>query len=106
MRRLATPILMLVAGCGSSSPADMPGGDDDAAGQGDAASMPDAASCVPLANCDWLVDYQRRIVGSLSGAEDIAPGLKLAHRASVAERNAARQFLVDELTALGYTATR
>lgn len=100
MFRLA-PVLMLLASCGGSSPADMPaGGDDDATGQGDAATaMPDAES-------DWLVDYQRRIVGSLSGAEEVTPGLTLLHRASVSERNATRTFLQDELTALGYTPSQ
>jgi hypothetical protein len=92
MRRL-TP-LVLLASCGGSTPADMPVGD--ATVEHDAAPMPDAT-------VDWLGDYQRRIVGSLSGAEEIAPGLTLAHRASVAERNATRQFLLAELTALGYT---
>lgn len=101
MVRLAASILLFLVGCGSSSLGDMR---DAAAGeQSDVAPMPDGAGCVPLGQCDWLVDYQRRIVGALSGAEDIAPDLKLAHRASVAERNATRLFLLDELTALGYT---
>ena len=71
---------------------------------------PDAAiippDCAPLGECAWLDGYQRRIVGSLSGEQDIAPGLKLSHRASVAERNATRQFLSDELIALGLTPRR
>src|SRR5688500_5189559 len=108
MVRLAASIVMavgLLVGCGSSPPGDTPSDASDQ--QSDAAPMPDASAvCVPLGNCDWLTDYQRRIVGSLSGAEDIAPGVKLAHRASVGERNAARQFLLDELTALGYTPSR
>ena len=72
-------------------------------------ARPDAApvaGCAPLGECVWLDDYQRRIVGALSGAEDIAPGLRLAHRASVAERDATRTFLFDELEALGYTPRR
>jgi hypothetical protein len=102
MVRLATTIVILAA-CGNS-PA--PGVTADAARDPDGA-MPDASSgCVPLAACDWLDGYQRRIVGALSGAEDIAPGVRLAHRASIGERNAARQFLLDELTALGYTPQR
>jgi hypothetical protein len=108
MLRLVTPTLVVVlAACGSPLPTNTSnGGDDDGASPADAAQMPDAAACVPLGDCEWLLDYQRRIVGSLSGAEDIAPGVKLAHRASVSERNATRQFLIDELTALGYTPTQ
>src|SRR5687767_11830769 len=64
------------------------------------------AVCTPMGPCDWLASYQRRIVGSLSGERDISPGLRLAHRASVAERDAARQFLLDEFAALGITARR
>src|SRR5688572_7107523 len=66
----------------------------------------DASTCVPLATCDWLDSYQRRIVGALSGERDISPGVRLARRASVGERNAARQFLLDELDALGLSARR
>jgi hypothetical protein len=69
----------------------------------DAAPVP---GCAPLGECSWLEGYQRRIVGALSGVEDISPGLRLSHRASVAERDASRQFLLDELTALGLTPVR
>jgi hypothetical protein len=92
--------LVVLAAC-SSSPREIPA---DANGAVDAPA--DASVCMPLGTCDWLDGYQRRIVGSLSGAEDVSPGVRLAHRASVGERNAARQFLLDELTALGYTAQR
>lgn len=103
MVRLSSTIALLAA-CSSDSPSGDMAGD---AGQGDAVQVtPDASVCVPLGGCDWLDGYQRRIVGALSGAEDISPGVKLAHRASVAERDAARQFLLDELTALGYTPQR
>jgi hypothetical protein len=96
-------VLLPLVAC-SSAPKDMPS-IDDAPPMIDSAP-PDAAGCVPTGDCDWLVAYQRRIVGALSGQEDISPGMKLAHRASVAERNAARQFLLDELTALGLTVQR
>lgn len=95
--------MVLVAAC-SSSPSPGMTGD---AGQGDDAALsPDASACTPLSTCDWLDGYQRHIVGALSGAEDIAPGVRLAHRASVEERDAARQFLLDELAALGYSSMR
>jgi Zn-dependent M28 family amino/carboxypeptidase len=72
----------------------------------DAPPPPDASVCVPLSTCDWLDGYQRAIVGALSGETEIAPGLRLLHRASVPERDAARQYLLDEFVALGYTAMR
>ena len=88
MRRL----LFILAACGGSS------------------STPDAppitTDAPPDAAVDWLDAYQRRIVGALSGEQEISPGARLAHRASVAERNAARQFILDEFTALGMTAQR
>jgi Peptidase family M28 len=104
MSRALLAVLPLVA-C-SSTPKDQPPVDDAPAQEVDAALPPDAAGCAPTADCDWLVAYQKRIVGALSGNEDIAPGVKLLHRASVAERNAARQFLMDEFTALGLTPMR
>lgn len=82
-------------------PADATGGGTDSMTSPDAPSM-----CVPLTACDWLEGYERHIVGALAGVEDVTPGVKLAHRASVAERDLARQFLLDELTALGYTPMR
>jgi len=97
-------LLPLVA-C-SSAPKDMQLVDDAMTPMIDTALPPDAAGCVPTGDCDWLVAYQRHIVGALAGHEDISPGVKLAHRASVVERNAARQFLLDELAALGITAQR
>jgi hypothetical protein len=78
----------------------------DASRPPDTAPMPDASVCVPLSQCDWLDGYQRHIVGALAGAEDIKPGVKLAHRETISERDIARQFVLDELTALGYTPTR
>ena len=65
-------------------------------------AAPDAApGCTP---CDWLDAYQRRIVYQLAGGAEIAPGVTLMRRVSVAERDAARAYLLAELTALGLTA--
>ena len=89
----------LLAAC-SSSPREIPA---DATGAVDAPA--DASVCMPLGTCDWLDSFQRRIVGSLSGAEEVAPVVRLAHRASVGERNAARQFLLDEFTTLRHDYT-
>jgi hypothetical protein len=95
---------VLVAACSSAPPNEVTG---DAAGQPDMAVAPDAAAaCVPLSECVWLDGYQRHIVATLAGAEDVTAGVKLAHRASVAERDLARQFIIDELTKLGLAPTR
>lgn len=94
------PVLFVVA-CGSSG---TPAPADEDATPADAPT--DASICVPLTQCDWLDGFQREIVGALSGEIEISPGLKLRHRASVAERDAARQYLLDQFTALGYTASR
>jgi len=72
----------------------------------DAPNPPDASTCVPLAACDWLDGYQRTLVGALAGETEITPGLKLSHRASIAERDTARRYLLDELTTLGFTPAR
>lgn len=61
------------------------------------AAVPGVPGCVPFAECEWLDGYQRRIVGALAGAEEISPGLRLMHRTTVMERDAARTFLLAEL---------
>jgi hypothetical protein len=104
MARLVIVVALITACGGGGGPGD--GVKADALVQPDVATNPDASVCVPPTECDWLDGYERHIVGALAGAEDITPGVKLAHRASVAERDIARQFLVDELTALGYTPMR
>ncbi|HEY5946596.1 MAG TPA: M28 family peptidase [Kofleriaceae bacterium] len=98
-------IAVALAGACSSTPAMEQGMADAPPGHADAATA-DAPDCVPLQSCSWLDSYQRHIVGALAGAEDVTPGVRLLHRASISERNTARQFLIDELTALGYTPTR
>ena len=100
----AFALVLALAACGSDSPREMMPAAD--APKMIDAALPDAAGCAPLGDCDWLVAYQRRLVGALAGAQDISPGLKLTHRASVAERNASRQFLMDEFAALGLTPMR
>jgi hypothetical protein len=68
------------------------------------AAAPDAPSCVAPEDCDWLEDYLREIVGKLAGELEIADGVTLTARASVAERMITRTFLQEELTRLGYAA--
>lgn len=91
------PALLVGAGCGGGAPA----GDPDAAPAVDAAA-PDAASCETASGCAWIEAYEREIVARLTGELEIAPGVRLAARASIEERAIARQFLVDELERLGY----
>jgi Zn-dependent M28 family amino/carboxypeptidase len=88
--------LLVLVGCGNP-----PGGDDDPP----PADTAPAESCTPLAECTWLEDYQRAIVGALAGATEIAPGVTLAHRESIAERSIARQYLLEQFTALGIPVT-
>jgi len=78
----------------------------DAAITSDTATTDAAATCTALGPCDWLADYQRRIVSTLGGTLEIAPGVMLQHRASIAERDYARTFLLAEFTALSITPVR
>jgi len=92
MRRTLPVLLVTALGCGGGGSApDAP---------------PDAPECNALGTCVWLDDFQRRIVSDLAGETEVAPGVRLLHRQSVAERDSARTYLTDELTALGYTPTR
>lgn len=104
MRRLALAVAVL-AGCSDRMPAAV-----DAAEPGPDAAAPDAIDAAPATctaqQCDWLDDYQRRIVSQLGGAREITTGVTLTERASVASRDAARAYLLAELSALGVTAQR
>jgi hypothetical protein len=54
----------------------------------------------PIECATWLENYQRRIVGTLSGEREIEPGLMLPARANSAQRAVAREFLQAEFEAL------
>ena len=97
-------LFVLLVACSSETPRDMMMTPADDAPPMQMIDAPPV--CTPLGQCDWLDSYQRRIVGALSGNEEISPGVTLTHRASIGERNAARQFLLDEFTALGLTPQR
>ncbi|MEO8705369.1 MAG: M20/M25/M40 family metallo-hydrolase [Kofleriaceae bacterium] len=98
-------LVILGIGCGGSSAAidapESPEPDTDSPPVIDA-----AVTCAPFATCTWLDELQHRIVGSLAGEREIAPGLTITHRASASEREATRVFLIAELEALGFAPTR
>ncbi|MBP6843867.1 MAG: M20/M25/M40 family metallo-hydrolase [Kofleriaceae bacterium] len=94
MRALAALALaalaLAAAACADVAPADGP----------DA-----AATCrAPTAAPPWLDAYLATTIARLSGAADVAPGLRLADRATVERRAAARRFALDELAAAGVAA--
>lgn len=66
-----------------------------------AVDAPAPRECDTPDACDWIEPYQREVIGRLAGREEVAPGVTLAHRASVAERAAARAYLRDALAARG-----
>lgn len=81
-------------------------GADDVMGDGDGDS--DAAGgCIELPSITppWLADYQLEVVERLAGARPLPSGQTLGPRATVATRDIARAYLMDELTALGLSPT-
>lgn len=67
---------------------------------------PDAAACIaPTDASAWLEDYLRERVAKLAGATEIAAGSKIADRESAEGRRLARDYLLGELSALGFEAT-
>jgi len=112
--RIAVAMLIAfgaIAGCTDDAPAGTDGGTAttdadpsiDARVGGDVDSRPGCAA-VPTADPTWLTSYQQDIVAKLSGQTAIRPGVYLSDRATVSNRNEARTFLQNQLTALGYTA--
>lgn len=59
--------------------------------------MSDSGRCERPDDCGWIEDYQRELVARLSGERPIAGDALLTRRASVAQREAARSYLRDEL---------
>ncbi|MFO0625956.1 MAG: M28 family peptidase [Polyangiales bacterium] len=57
----------------------------------------DPARCATPDACAWIEDYQRDVVGRLSGERPITPGVTLTRRSSAAQRETARAWLRDEL---------
>lgn len=104
-------VLGALAACG--------GGDDgatpDDAGDGDGAvadaaidaptDAADIAVCPNPDSCEWLDGYLAEVLGKLTGVEPAAPGVTITRRATASERNAARQYLFDELSRIGLAPT-
>lgn len=70
------------------------------------APLPDATACTgdALDCATWIESYEREIVSKLSGNEMIAPGVTLLARSTTEQRDAARNYIRDELNAHGLTA--
>lgn len=101
MSRAALVAIALTSlGCSDKSESSRDGSPADGATSVDAATP-----CTPHGECAWLAPYQRRLVETLGGTIEIAPGVMLQHRASIGEREYARTFLVDELTAISVPPT-
>jgi hypothetical protein len=97
-------LLLLASLAACSSPSSGSADDDDAMPTDDASSVDAATDCTALGPCPWLTDYERRIVSQLAGALEIAPGVTIAHRTSIAERDTVRTFLLAEFAALSIPA--
>jgi hypothetical protein len=97
-----------LAACGGADDApaiDAPLGLD---GDGDGPTPIDGpeAVCTDPDTCPWIEEYLTDVVARLSGEQPIdGAGTMITRRASSAQRAVARQFLVDELTARGFTPT-
>ena len=101
---LAFVAIAAVAACGdSATPTTVVTGPDAGA---DAATDAAPAICeAPSAAPPWLDGYLAGQVAKLSGAQDIAPGVRLSDRATPERRRAARTYLSAELSSLGLAAT-
>jgi hypothetical protein len=100
----------VLAACGADgnapADADISDGEGDSGAATDAPTdAPDQATCANVDACDWLDGYLAEVLGKLTGVQPAAPGVTITRRASVSERNVARQYLFDELTRLGLAPT-
>jgi len=102
---------MLLAACTGSSaapPATPDAGPTLAALDAPAVDTPaapaDPLRCDAPEDCAWIEDYQRDVVGRLSGERPIAEGVTLTRRSTPAQRETARQYLLAELRAAGLDA--
>lgn len=115
--RAALPMALVVALAACDAPTEAPRPPVDAATSVDAppaavdapaaaaVDAPPARECDAPDACDWIEAYQRDVIGRLAGREEVAAGVTLAHRASAAERAAARAYLRDALAARGLDAS-
>src|SRR5689334_14386624 len=82
------------------------GGSDGGGPAGGAGEAAEAGPCGALArpSVPWLDDALEDTVSRLSGAEEIAPGVTLADRATDGNRAVARDYLVAQLESAGLDA--
>jgi hypothetical protein len=70
----------------------------------DGGLVPDPRRCATPDACAWIEDYQREVVGRLSGERPIAEAVTLTRRSSATQRETARVWLRAELAAAGLDA--
>lgn len=88
--RAAVALALAIAACADDAP-------------GDGADA--AATCrAPTAAPAWLDAYLATTIARLTGVADVAPGVRLPDRATVARRAAAQQFALAELATAGVAA--
>lgn len=90
-----------VAACSESRPDAAPSIATDAGGGDEQAVACVAPTDAPV----WLDEYLREGMAKLSGAIEIAPGARIADREGAEGRKLARDYLLAELSALGFEAT-
>jgi hypothetical protein len=102
--------LLVLAACGGGDDGD----DDNPAHDGDVTAVdaepsdgvppvdaPPAADCPDPDNCAWLDDYLHEVLGKLTGQRPVSASVTITRRATSPQRDVARQYLMDELTARG-----
>lgn len=90
---------------GASDDATPPDGETDDAGIDAPTDAPDAVTCADPDQCEWLDGYLAEVLRKLTGVEEAAPGVTITRRSTIAQRDAARQYLFDELTRKGLAPT-
>lgn len=108
MSYVRAALLSFLIACGGGG-----GDDDNPAGDGGAdapgidapTDAPDVQVCPNPDECPWIEEHLRDVVGKLTGERPVSPTVTITRRASAAQRDVARQYLVDELASHGITAT-
>ena len=96
---------LLSAGCGDDGVPWSPdtGAPPDLTLAPDSSPLAADAGCGDLPNpaAAWITPYQKEVIGKLTGALEISPGVKLSERQTAKSRVAARAYLSTSLAAMG-----